>query len=60
MGAQVDIVGDAITWSQESGESGTAERTDYSDEADNATIGQSMGIPSVATDYSWVMLAIRG
>ena len=43
MGAQVDIVGDAITWSQESGESGTAERTDYSDEADNATIGQSMG-----------------
>jgi len=60
MGAQVDIVGDAITWSQESGESGTAERTDYSDEADNATIGQSMGIPSVATDYSWVMLDIRG
>ena len=60
MGAQVGIVGDAITWSQESGESGTAERTDYSDEADNATIGQSMGIPSVATDYQWVMLEIRG
>ena len=59
MGAQVDVVGDAITWSQASGESGTAERTDYSDEADIANIGHSMGIPSVATDYSWVMLNIR-
>jgi len=59
LGAQVDIVGDAITWSQASGESGTAERTDYSDEADIANIGHSMGIPAVATDYSWVMLDIR-
>ena len=59
MGAQVDIVGDGIAISQQSSESGTAERTDYSDESDIVNIGTSMGIPSVATDYSWVMLNIR-
>jgi hypothetical protein len=59
LGAQVDIVGDAIAVSQASGEDGTAERTDYSDEADIVNIGTSMGIPAVATDYSWVMLNIR-
>lgn len=59
LGAQVDVVGDAIAVSQASGESGTAERTDYSDEADIVNIGTSMGIPAVATDYSWVMLNIR-
>jgi len=59
IGAQVGVVGDAITVSQASGESGTAERTDYSDEADIANIGTAMGIPAVATDYQWAMLNIR-
>ena len=59
IGAQVGVVGDAIAVSQASGESGTAERTDYSDEADIVNIGTAMGIPAVATDYQWVMLDIR-
>jgi hypothetical protein len=59
LGAQVDVVGDAITWSQQSAESGAAERTDYSDEADVVNLGTSMGIPAVDTDYTWVMLNIR-
>ena len=59
IGAQVGVVGDAIAVSQASGESGTAERTDYSDEADIVNIGTAMGIPAVATDYQWVMLNIR-
>ena len=59
LGAQVDIVGDGIAVSQQSGESGAAERTDYSDESDIVNIGTSMGIPAVDTDYTWVMLNIR-
>ena len=59
LGAQVGIVGDAITWSQASGEDGEAERTDYSDEADIANIGVAMGIPAVDSDNQWCMLTIR-
>lgn len=59
IGAQVGVVGDGIAVSQASGESGTAERTDYSDEADIVNIGTAMGIPAVATDYQWAMLNIR-
>ena len=59
MGAQVGIVGDGIARSQQSGESGALERTDYSDESDLVNIGTSMGIPAAATDYTWVMLNIR-
>ena len=59
IGAQVGVVGDGIVISQASGESGTAERTDYSDEADIINIGTAMGIPAVATDYQWAMLNIR-
>ena len=60
LGAQVGIVGDAVTHSQASGEDGEAERTDYSDEADVANIGVAMGIPAVDSDNQWVMLSIRG
>ncbi len=59
LGAQVGVVGDALTVSQASGESGEAERTDYSDEADIANIGTAMGIPAVDSDNQWCMLNIR-
>ena len=59
LGAQVGIVGDALTWSQASGEDGEAERTDYSDEADIINIGTAMGIPAVDSDNQWCMLNIR-
>ena len=59
LGAQVGVVGDALTVSQQSGESGEAERTDYSDEADIANIGVAMGIPAVDSDNQWCMLSIR-
>ena len=59
LGAQVGVVGDALTWSQASGEDGEAERTDYSDEADIANIGIAMGIPAVDSDNQWCMLNIR-
>ena len=59
MGAQVAIVGDALTVSQESGESGKAERADYSDESDLATIGVAMGVVSLATDTQLCMLNIK-
>ena len=52
MGAQVAIVGDALTVSQETNESGCAERADYSDESDLATIGVAIGIPSVGGTVS--------
>jgi len=59
LGAQVGVVGDALTWSQASGEDGEAERTDYSDEADIINIGTAMGIPAVDSDNQWCMLNIR-
>ena len=59
LGAQVGIVGDGLTVSQASGESGEAERTDYSDEADLTNIGVAMGIPAVDSDNQWCMLNIR-
>ena len=40
-------------------ESGEAERTDYSDEADIVNIGTAMGIPAVDSDNQWCMLNIR-
>ena len=58
IGAQVGIVGDGISVSQQD-EDGTAARTDYSDESDLVNIGHAMGIAAVATDYQWVMLNIR-
>ena len=58
MGAQVAIVGDGSARSQQD-EDGTVERTDYSDDSDLVNLGVAMGIPSVATDYQWVMLNIR-
>ena len=58
MGAQVAVVGDGIARSQQD-EDGTVERTDYSDDSDLVNLGVAMGIPSVATDYHWVMLNIR-
>ena len=59
LGAQVGIVGDALTISQESNESGMAERADHSDESDLATIGVAIGIPSVSGDKQACMLHIR-
>ena len=59
LGAQVGVVGDALTVSQESGESGKAERADYSDESDLATIGVAIAIPSVSGDKQACMLHIR-
>lgn len=59
VGAQVAIVGDALTVSQQAGEDGLAERTDYSDEADIANIGVAIGVASVATDKQLAMLNIR-
>ena len=59
MGAQVGIVGDGLTLSQENAESGLAERTDYSDEADTIGIGVAIGIPSVAGDKQLCILNIQ-
>ena len=59
LGAQVGVVGDALTVSQESGESGKAERADHSDESDLATIGVAIGIPSVSGDKQACILHIR-
>ena len=59
LGAQVGVVGDALTISQESGESGKAERADHSDESDLATIGVAIGIPSVSGDKQACILHIR-
>ena len=59
LGAQVGVVGDALTISQESGESGMAERADYSDESDLATIGVAIAIPSVSGDKQACILHIR-
>ena len=59
LGAQVGVVGDGIAVSQASGESGEAERTDYSDESDLTNIGVAMGIPAVDSDNQWCMLNIR-
>ena len=59
MGAQVAILGDALTVSQESDESGLAERADYSDDSDLATIGVAMGVVSAAGDTQLCMLNIR-
>lgn len=59
MGAQVAVLGDALTVSQESGESGLAERADLSDESDLATIGVAMGVVSLAGDTQLCMLNIR-
>ena len=64
MGAQVAVVGDALTVSQETDESGCAERADHSDESDLATIGVAIGIPSiggtlVAGDKQACILHIR-
>ena len=59
LGAQVGVLGDALTVSQESGESGLAERADHSDESDLATIGVAIGIPSVSGDKQLCMLHIR-
>ena len=59
LGAQVGVVGDALTVSQESGESGQAERADHSDESDLATIGVAIGIPSVSGDKQACILHIR-
>ena len=59
LGAQVGVVGDALTVSQESGESGKAERADHSDESDLATIGVAIGIPSVSGDKQACTLHIR-
>jgi hypothetical protein len=59
LGAQVGVVGDALTISQESSESGMAERADFSDESDLATIGVAIGIPSVSGDKQACILHIR-
>ena len=59
IGAQVAVVGDGLTVSQQSGESGQAERTDYSDEADLANIGVAIGVASVSGDKQLAMLNIR-
>ena len=59
LGAQVGGVGDALTISQESSESGMAERADHSDESDLATIGVAIAIPSVSGDKQACMLHIR-
>ena len=52
VGAQVGVVGDALTLSQETGESGLAERADHSDESDLSTIGVSIGVASVGGTVS--------
>ena len=65
MGAQVVVLGDAITVSQESNEQGLIERADHSDESDLQTIGTAIGVVGttggtlVAGDTTLVMLTIR-
>ena len=59
IGAQVAVVGDGLTISQQSGESGMAERTDYSDEADLANIGVAIAVVGDTTDKQPCMLTIR-
>ena len=59
IGAQVGILGDGLSVSQESGESGLAERADYSDESDLRIIGTAMSVASVNTDKQVCMLDIR-
>ncbi len=58
-GAAVAVVGDAIGFSQASGESGAFDLWDVSANEDTAPIGTAMGIPSVDTDNQIVMLDIR-
>ena len=58
-GAAVAVVGDAIGFSQASGESGAFDLWDVSANEDTAPIGTAMGIPSVDTDKQIVMLDIR-
>ena len=59
IGAQVGILGDGLSVSQESGESGLAERADYSDESDLRIIGTAMSVASINTDKQVCMLDIR-
>ena len=65
MGAQVVVLGDAVTVSQESSESGLCERADHSDESDLQTIGTAMGVvgttggTGILGDTTLVMLTIR-
>tara|TARA_B100000519_G_C14186740_1_gene411115 strand:+ start:221 stop:988 length:768 start_codon:yes stop_codon:yes gene_type:complete len=59
IGAQVAVVGDGLTISQQSDESGMAERTDYSDEADLANIGVAIAIASASPDKQLCLLNIR-
>ena len=59
IGAQVGVLGDGLSVSQESGESGMAERADYSDESDLRIIGTAMSVASVNTDKQVCMLDIR-
>tara|TARA_R100001230_G_C5673649_1_gene178915 strand:+ start:518 stop:1285 length:768 start_codon:yes stop_codon:yes gene_type:complete len=59
IGAQVGVLGDGLSVSQESGESGLAERADYSDESDLRIIGTAMSVASVNTDKQVCMLDIR-
>jgi hypothetical protein len=65
MGAQVVVLGDAISVSQETNEQGLCERADHSDESDLQTIGTAIGVVGttggtlVAGDTTLVMLTIR-
>ena len=59
IGAQVGVLGDGLSVSQESGVSGLAERADYSDESDLRIIGTAMSVASVNTDKQVCMLDIR-
>ena len=59
IGAQVGVLGDGLSVSQESGESGLAERADYSDESDLRIIGTAMSVASINTDKQVCMLDIR-
>jgi len=59
IGAQVGVLGDGLSVSQESGESGMAERADYSDESDLRIIGTAMSVASVNTDKQVCLLDIR-
>ena len=64
-GAQVVVLGDAISVSQETNEQGLCERADHSDESDLQTIGTAIGVVGttggtlVAGDTTLVMLTIR-
>jgi hypothetical protein len=59
IGAQVGVLGDGLSVSQESGESGMAERADVSDESDLILIGTAMSVASVSGDKQVCMLNIR-